>query len=168
MNDLLFINQRKNQANNSTIGDIFEVVAGEWKWFSHIVEDDSTGIKGDKRIPASLPGKPYELKIHPIETPKTVIFRNSTMPYLEKFIEVCGIPGFDLVFFHVLNDEIDTEGCQGPNDIMGNNNTRTLAGKKLGASSSAATERFYSKVYAHLKAGGKAFYEVRDENRLGK
>ena len=164
MNDLYFINQRKNQGNNSTIGDIYEVISGVWKWFSHIVEDDSTGIKGDKRIPA---GK-FELKIHPIETPKTVIFKETSMPYLERFIEVCGIPGFDLVFVHVLNDELDTEGCQGPNDIMGNNNTLTLAGKKLGASSSAATKRFYDKVYPHLKAGGKAFYEVRDENMLGK
>jgi hypothetical protein len=157
---MYIINQRKNQGGNSTIGDIYEILpSGEWKWFSHIIEDDSGGDKGDKRIPAGI----YELKIHPVETPKTIIFRKSSMPYLERFIEVVGIPGFSLVFFHVGNDQNDTEGCQTPNDVMGNNNVST---GKEGSGSTAAVKRFYEKVYPYLKSGGKCIYEVRDESKL--
>lgn len=172
MEDLYFINQRKNQANNSTIGDIYERVnkeTGELKWFAHIPEDDKSGPKGDARMPEGV----YPLKIHPTETPKTIIFRDGvnghpgSMPYLERFIEMMDTqtpPRFGLVFFHVLNNAAETEGCQGPNDNMNNNNN----GPAQGSGSSSATKRFYDKVYAHLKAGGKAWYEIRDEYRLWK
>jgi hypothetical protein len=155
-----FINQRKNQGNNSTIGDIYEKMdSGEWKWFSYIVEDDAVGEKGDKRIPAGF----YELKIHNIVTPKTEIFRKQ-LPWFNFFIEVTGIPGFSLVFWHPGNSERDTEGCQTPNYVMGNNNI----GPITASNSRDACRDFYAKVYPYLESGGKCFYEVRDEIKLWK
>lgn len=157
---MTFINQRKNQANNSTIGDIYEKLgSGEWKWFSYIVEDDASGERGDKRIPSGF----FELKIHATETPKTLLFRK-TLPWFEFFIEVTGIPGFSLVFFHPGNSERDTEGCQCPNYVMGNNNI----GPITASNSRDACRDFYAKVYPYLEGGGKVFYEVRDEVKLWK
>ncbi len=158
---MYFINQRYSQANNSTQGLVMRKAdGGELSFFSHIVEDDATGEKGDKRIPEGF----FELKIHAAETPKTLIFRKS-LPWFEFFIEVVGIPGFSLVFIHPGNDQNDTEGCQTFNDQMGNN---VLLKEKVGGLSRQACERFYALVYPALKRGERVFYEVRDEYHLWK
>lgn len=163
-NQLYFINQRYNQANNSTQGLVTEKTEDGYHFFAHIIEDDNMGGLGDKRIGPGL----YKLQIHPTETPKTLIFRKTSMPYLERFIEVVDYrtpKTFDLVFFHVGNDQADTEGCQTLNDTMGNNSIQTA---KEGSGSTAATKRFYDKVYPFLKAGGSVLYEIRDEQSIWK
>lgn len=155
------ISQRYSSANNSTMCLIFQKMEdGSFKFFCHNVEDDGDGVKGDKRIPEGF----YKLGIHKSETPKTLMFRKS-LPWFKWFIEVLGIPGFSLVFVHPGNDYLDTEGCQLPNDMMGNN---TVTSVKVGGNSRQATERFYALVMPVLESGKEVFYEVRDEYHLWK
>lgn len=154
-----FINQRYSQANNSTQGLVFEKTLEGLAFFSHIVEDDNSGEKGDKRMPAGF----YELKIRKEETELTLKHRKDYGAWFKYHIEVTGIPGHSRVYFHSGNDQKATEGCQLLNDQMGNN---SIQKEKIGALSLQATKRFYEKVYPHLEAGNKAFYEIRDENTL--
>lgn len=152
---------RYSKANNSSQSLFFAkgmVGDSSPKFFCHVIEDDDQGAKGDKRIPAGS----YVLKIHNAVTPKTEFFRKA-MPWFEFFIEVTGIPGFDLVFVHPGNDQQDTEGCLLLNDVMGNNSIQKA---KEGSLSQQACKRFYDLVYPRLKAGEKITITIKDEVAL--
>lgn len=154
---------RYSKANNSSQSLLFvrnSISDGQPLFFSHVIEDDDTGAKGDKRIPSGT----YTLKIHASETPKTLIFRKA-WPWFTFFIEVVGIPGFDLVFVHSGNDQKDTEGCLLLNDVMGNNSIQV---EKEGSLSNQACKRFYDLVYPMLEKGEKITITVKDETEIAK
>ena len=159
-----WILQRYSPQNNSSQGLLLEKTAGNPIFFSHIVEDDDKGEKGDKRFDAGV----YELKIQEALTPLTEQhIKDYNKPgdvWFERHIEVTGIAGHSGVYFHSGNNESHTKMCLLPNDTINNNGIDTAINE--GSRSTQATKRFYQKVYPFLKAGGRAFLEVRDEDKL--
>ncbi len=160
-----WILQRYSAQNNSTQG-LFLQKADPWPiFFSHMVEDDNKGEKGDIRFNAGF----YEFKIQPVVTPLTAKHRIAyNTPQLgnwfENHIEVTGIVGHSGVYMHAGNDEHDTEMCLLPNDTINNNSIDINI--KEGSRSLQAVKRWYELVYPYLKVGGKSFLEVRDEIKL--
>lgn len=161
---MIFIMQRYSPQNNSSQAILLEKTDANPIFFTHIVEDDNKGEKGDKRFDAGF----YELKIQEALTPLTKRhieqYNKPGDVWFERHIEVTGIKGHSGVYFHTGNDEGDTEMCLLPNDTINNNSVDTSI--KEGSRSTQATKRFYQKVYPLLKAGTKVFLEVRDEDKL--
>lgn len=167
MNELIFILQRYSNViinGGSTQGNLFQRIAGYLFFFCHTLEDEQRDIKisGETRIPA---GK-YELKIWNGGKNPNAWVLDHRAKYGDWFkfpIELQNVPGFAGVLIHTGVDQSHTEGCLLLNDTMGNN---SVDGANQGGRSLQAVKRFYEKVYPHLESGGKAWIEVRDENRL--
>jgi hypothetical protein len=172
MQDLNFLLQRYSDNGNSTQGLFFEKIdlsgidMQTLEWFSHTLEDEyrAEKVKGETRIPG---GKVYELKIRQEDTPLTIKHRETynkgeAEPWFEYHIEITGIENFFGCYIHSGISEKHTDGCLLLCDTANNHKIET--GDM--ARSLQAVKRFYQKVYPHLKKGGRAFLEVRDENCL--
>lgn len=155
-----WIHQRYSPQNNSTLGMLFEKTDANPLFFCHLVEDDDKGEKGDKRMPAGF----YELKIRKEDTPLTIKHRATYGPWFVYHVEITGIPGHSGVYPHAGNTEVHTHGCPLLNDTVNNNSIDIDIPD--GSRSTQAFKRWYLKVYPHLVAGGKAFWEIRDEKTL--
>lgn len=160
MNALQFIVQRYSDNGNSTLGLWLERKFRHVEFLAYALEDEYRPEKlpGETRIPADW----YELRLREYLTPLTVKYRQLYPAFFEWHIEVIGVRGFTNVYVHVGNDEADTDACV----LMGDsaNNNQVKRGRIL--ESAAAYERWYRRVHPHLKAGGRAFLEVRDEHFL--
>lgn len=159
MTEMNLIQQRISDNGKSTIGFLLHKETG--KLINFCLEDrhQDVKVKKETRIWAGR----YELKIRKENTPLTIKHRASYGSWFEFHIEITGIKDFSSVYYHAGNDEQDSEACV----LVGNtlNNHNTVAAKPL-VSSIDGTRRFYALVYPHLKAGGKAFVEIRDENNI--
>lgn len=134
----------------------------------HTIEDEKRDIKvpGETRIPSRF----YELKIwNNGQNPNDWVL-NHRIKYnvngdnwFSFPIEVMNVPNFSGVLIHVGYGEQDTDGCILLDDTIGNN---TVDPANQGARSMQAVKRFYQKVYPILATGGKAFLEIRDEDKL--
>jgi hypothetical protein len=150
--------QRYSQAGNSTQSIL---LAENLTFFSHCIEDDSQGEKGDKRIPAG----DYKLTIQRTDTPLTIKHRAAYGEWFRYHIEVSGIVGFSGVYIHAGNDQNDSEGCLLLNDQMGNNSIQSA---KEGAFSVQAIKRFYEKYYPLIDKGETIILKIKDEINLSK
>lgn len=125
--------------------------------FSFIIEDEPRTVKvnGETRIPANK----YKLGIRKEDTPLTKKCRTLTSykGWFKYFIEVLDVKGFTGIYFHILNKESETEGCQGPNMEC-----FLEKGEFIGRRSTEATKAFYEKVYPLLEAGEDVYYEIID------
>jgi hypothetical protein len=160
-----FILQRYSANSESTQGILLEKEPR--KFFSHTIEDQpqTIKVKAETRIPAGF----YELKIMKADTPLTVKHRaaynkGEASPWFNYHIEITGIPGFTSVYVHSGINDDHSAGCLLLVDTMHNNQLEVS--EQVGNRSMQAVKRFYLKVYPILEAGGKAFIEIRDENKL--
>jgi len=103
----------------------------------------------------------YELKLVTIDTPKTIQYRTK-YPWFHDHIEITNVKDFKSVYIHIGNVDEDTDACLIIGDTANNNNVST--GEIT--TSTVCFKRFYEEVYPHLKSGGKAFIEIRDEKSL--
>lgn len=159
-----WILQRYSAQNNSTQGLFLEKADPAPIFFTHVVEDDDKGPKGDIRFIAGF----YPLEINAAETELTkkhrLAYNKPGDEWFEFHIEIKNIVGHSGVYVHAGNDENDTEMCLLLNDTINNNSIDINI--KEGSRSIQAVKRWYQKVYPYLKAGGKSFLEVRDEAKL--
>lgn len=155
-----FILQRYSDNGKSTQGILLEKTLKNPKFFSHVLEDEHRDVKvsAETRIPSGF----YELKIRKEDTVLTIKHRASYGDWFKFHIEVTGIKNFSGVYVHAGNSEKHSEGCLLLNDTA-NNNMIEIGDMSR---STQAVKRFYEKVYPHLDGGGKAFIEVRDEDKL--
>lgn len=147
--------QRYSDSGESTLGLLFL----DNIFFCYTLEDEFRAVKVAKetRIPAGF----YELGLRQEQTPMTIRYQQK-YPWFKKHIEILKVPNFTGVYIHVGNRDTDTDGCVLLGD--GANNNKVIHGEI--AQSTNAFKRFYEKVYPHLNGGGKAFIEIRDENKL--
>lgn len=127
--------------------------------FGFIIEDEPRIVKvdGETRIPAGR----RKLGIRKEDTPLTLKCRKlpGYKGWFKYFIEVLNVPGFSGIYFHILNRENETEGCQGLNYQC-----EVVNGEFEGSLSTAANKAFYEKVYPLLEAGQDVFYEIIDKD----
>lgn len=125
--------------------------------FCFIPEDEARLIKvmGETRIPAGR----YRLMLCKFDTPLTIKHRQNKAysGWFNYHIEVTKVPKFTGVFFHIGNDDDDTEGCQMPN-FSGH-----ITGTEFkGSESSFACKKFYERVEPLLEKGIEVWYNVID------
>jgi hypothetical protein len=163
MNTLNYILQRYSDNRQSTLGFLCKLItyADKLKLFlcGYTLEDEfrESKVSKETRIPA---GK-YEIVIQEVLTEKTKDYQKR-YPWFEKHLMLKNVPNFQGIYIHIGNDDKDTDGCILMGDGVDNN---TIGPGAISASTNCFS-RFYKELYPHLKAGGKAFIEIRDENRL--
>ncbi len=160
-----FILQRYSDNRDCTLGLLFKKIQAGNETKLHFrgysLEDEYRAVKEAKetRIWAGF----YELGLRKDETPKTMQYR-AKYPWFHEHIEILNVKDFKGVYIHIGNRDEDTDACLLLGDTANNNN---VAVGEI-TTSTIAFKRFYEEVYPHLKAGGKAFLEIRDENFLMK
>jgi hypothetical protein len=158
-----YILQRFSDNRESTLGLFFkQIIKGTQKALHFIgygLEDEQRDVKVMKetRIPADT----YEIVIQTIETPKTLQYR-AKYPWFESHLMLKDVKGFIGVYIHIGNNDDDTDACL----LMGDNANNNSIGNGEISNSTVCFARFYKELYPHMKAGGKAFIEIRDESRL--
>lgn len=155
MNNQTYTLQRFSDSGESTLGLMFL----DSIFQCYTLEDEARAVKvaGETRIPAGL----YELKLRQELTPLTQKYR-SRFQWFEWHIEIVNVKGFTNVYIHVGNDDDDTNACVLVGDTANNNRVHTgFIGESV-----PAYERWYKPTLAHLKAGGHAYIDIRDEDRL--
>lgn len=159
-----YVLQRFSDNRESTLGLYFkEIVNGAKKALSFIgygLEDEYRDVKVMKetRVPAGL----YEIVIQQAETPKTLQYQAKYGTWFEKHLMLKDVQNFTAVYLHIGNTDKDTDACL----LMGDNANNNSIGKGEIINSTVCFSRFYKELYPHLKAGGKAFIDIRDESRL--
>jgi hypothetical protein len=152
-------NFRKAHTENSSFG-IFMYELGIPSGV--IIEDEPRAVKvvNETRIKA----KRYKLSILKELTPLTVKHRNSdtykawTKIKFKYHIMLNDVDNFTSIYFHILNTERDTSGCQGGGDTL-----KIVNGEYTAKNSSKFTEEFYSRIYPLLEAGKDVYYTIFDE-----
>lgn len=160
MNRLDFVLQRYSDNGESTLGLWFQRLDDYLKFQHYTLEDEERQVKvpGETRIAAGL----YELKLRQELTPLTQKYRALFPKWFEWHIEIVGVPNFTSIYVHIGTFDTDTNGCILVGDTVGGNATRK--GRIL--ESSIAYQRWYIPTLAHLKAGGVAWLNIRNEKRL--
>lgn len=159
-----YILQRFSDNRTSTLGFICKMTMHHTEikltLLGYTLEDEfrESKVSKETRIPA---GK-YEIIIQEILTDKTKDYQKRYPGWFEKHLMLKDVPGFTGIYIHIGNDDKDTDGCILMGDAVDNN---SIAPGNVG-SSTACFSRFYKELYPHLKAGGKAFIDIRDESRL--
>lgn len=155
-----FVLQRFSDNRDTTLGILLLRMQSKLLFQGYTCEDEYREVKvsGETRIPAGL----YSIVIQKQETPLTLKYRKRYPNWFENHLMIDKVPGFTGVYIHIGNTDSDTEGCILVGDVADNN--------VIGAGSiSASTQcfiRLYNILYHHLKEGGKATIEIRDENKL--
>lgn len=96
----------------------------------------------------------YELKIKKVLTPLTKRYRDK-YEWFEYFIEITGVQDFSHLYYHIGNDDDDTEGCPLLGQTMDTKKKNGWIGR-----STAAYKAFYKKIYPRLKSGEQVFVNV--------
>lgn len=156
---MYFILQRYSDNSDSTLGLLFEKLQDRLRFENYILEDEHRAekVSGETRIDAGI----WELKIQETVTLLTEKYRKK-YPWFENHIEITGLPRHRSVYPHIGNTDEDTEGCPLFGDIVDNN----MITEGAVSYSTQAFKRWYLKVLPHLKTGGRAFIDIRDESRL--
>lgn len=163
MEPLNYILQRYSDNRQSTLGVMLKKITSgkETKTVlqGYTLEDEfrASKVSGETRIPANI----YEIVIHQEVTPKTLQYQKK-YPWFEKHLEIYNVKNFVGIYIHIGNDEKDTDGCVLLGDSVDNN---TITQGTI-SNSTNCFRRFYKELYEHLKAGGKAFIDIRDEIRI--
>lgn len=127
--------------------------------FGFIIEDEPREVKvlGETRIPTGR----YRLGIRKEDTPLTLTHR--LMKYYRGWftyhIEVLDVPGFTDIYFHMVNNEYHTGGCQGGSKEPYINREGEFACRN----STVMMKEFYARVYPLLEKGEDVYYTVIDE-----
>lgn len=149
-------NRRLTHTSNTTLGLLS--FHGFSTPFGFIVEDEPRAIKvnGKTRIPAGR----YKLGIRKEDTPLTLKHRASKWykGWFKYHIEVLNVPGFSGIYFHLVNKESHTSGCQG-----GAKNISIENGEYVAKNSTEMIRKFYEIVYPKLERGEDVYYTVLDE-----
>lgn len=154
-----FILQRFSDNGDSSMSIWLHKEDRKFIMFGLSDEHREVKLKKETRIWAGF----YELKIREELTPLTVKHREAYGSWFEYHIEITGVEDFIGTYIHAGNDDDHTDGCE----LGGNTLTNHFIQEKKPLTSSIdAIRRFYALVYPHLKAGGKAFVEIRDESFL--
>lgn len=148
-------NRRLIHTHNSTLG----ILSYEnFVPVGFIIEDEPREVKvtGKTRIPAGR----YKLGIRKENTPLTLKHRISRFykPWFQYHIEVLNVPNFSGIYFHMLNNETHTAGCQG-----GAKNAHIINGEFTCTNSTEMIREFYEIVYPLLESGIDVFYTIIDE-----
>jgi hypothetical protein len=163
MTDLKYLLQRFSDNRQSTLGFICKYIMTGDKMTLHFcgytLEDEfrESKVSKETRIPA---GK-YEIVIQEVLTDKTKQYQ-AKYPWFEKHIMIKDVPGFVGIYIHIGNEDKDTDGCV----LMGDSADNNVLGPGTITNSTACFSRFYKELYPHLKAGGRAWIEIRDESKL--
>lgn len=163
-----YILQRFSDNRTSTLGLMLKVLQSgglngpftKLYLQGYTLEDEfrESKVSKETRIQA---GK-YEIVIQEVVTSKTQDYQNRYPGWFEKHLMLKDVPGFTGIYIHIGNDDKDTDGCI----LLGDSADNNSIGPGTITNSTACFSRFYKELYPHLKAGGKAFIEIRDENRL--
>lgn len=143
-------NKRFSEKNGATIGLV--TIDGVFECFCLEDAYREKKIMKETRIPAGI----YELRLRTYggfhERYKTAYgSRHKGM------IEICGIPNYEAVLFHIGNTKKDTEGCQLLGHLQSEDMESIIKSKD-------AYLKFYDKVSSVLLKGIKVYYEVIDED----
>lgn len=160
MSDLNFILQRFSDNRKSTLGILLKITSlAKLLFQGYTLEDEfrPSKVKGETRIAANR----YEIVIQTIETPKTLQYREK-YSWFTNHLMLKDVPDFIGIYLHIGNDDKDTDGCI----LMGDNADNNVIGDGSISNSTQCFRRFYIEVYNHLKAGGRAFIDIRDEIKL--
>lgn len=158
-----YILQRYSDNRESTLGMMLKKIEKGTAWALHLMgytlEDEyrPEKVAKDTRIPAGL----YELVIQELTTPLTLKYR-SKYDWFENHIMIKNVPNFTGVYIHVGNNDDHTDACV----LMGDNVNNNSIGNGEITNSTVCFARFYKELYPHLKAKGKAYIEIRDEQKL--
>ena len=153
-----FILQRFSDNGDSSMGLWFHKEEKKFIMFGLADQHQDKKVMKETRLPAGY----HELKIRAEATPLTLKHREAYGSWFEFHIEIMA-PGFVGAYVHAGNDDDDTDGCE----LGGNTLTNHfIQNKKPLTSSIDAVRRFYALAYPHLKAGGRAWVEIRDEEYL--
>jgi len=135
---------------DSTVG----MISGEDLQPAFLLEDEhkDVKVKGDTRIPAGV----YFLKFNKVVTPLTSKYRKR-FPWFTFHIEISGIKNFSNVYYHIGNDEGDTDGCP----LVGQT-CDLSSGEGIIGRSTIAYEIFYKKVSSWLNAGEEVIVQITD------
>jgi hypothetical protein len=163
MSTLNYILQRYSDNRESTIGLMFKKIQKGATWALHLLgyslEDEyrPEKVAKDTRIAAGI----YDLVIQELTTPLTLKYR-AKYNWFENHIMIKNVPNFTGVYIHVGNNDDHTDACV----LMGDNVNNNSIGNGEITNSTNCFRRFYKECYEHLKAGGKASIEIRDESKL--
>jgi hypothetical protein len=156
-----FILQRFSDNKVSTTDLMFEKASDgqHLKFECFALEDEyrEVKVKAETRIPEGF----YEIVIRQEVTEKTKEYQNR-YDWFKKHLEIKNVPGFTGIYIHIGNTDKDTEGCI----LLGDTCTNNQVDNGFIGNSTVAFKRFYLKVFPHLESGGKAFIEIRNENRM--
>lgn len=163
MNTINYLLQRYSDNRKSTLGLMLKRILSGTTPLLHLcgytLEDEfrESKVSKETRIPAAT----YEIVIQTIETPKTLQYRKK-YEWFEKHLMLKDVAGFIGIYIHIGNADEDTDGCI----LMGDSADNNAIGPGTITNSTNSFRRFYKECYDHLKAGGKAFIEIRDESKL--
>lgn len=164
MTALNYILQRFSDNRESTLGLYFKTIVhgsgNKLHFMGYSLEDEyrPEKVAKDTRIPAGI----YELVIQELVTPLTKKYREKHPDWFENHIMLKDVPNYTGVYMHIGNKDDHTDACL----LMGDNANNNSIGDGEIQNSTNCFKRFYKELYPHLKAGGKAFIEIRDESKL--
>lgn len=95
---------RVSKGKHSTLSQLYM----DQLFFCYILEDTIR----ERKIPGStcIPTGIYELKLN-LDAGMNVNYGYKIGKMHQGMVEICGIPTFSLVFFHIGNSHVDTKGC---------------------------------------------------------
>lgn len=155
-----FVLQRFSDNRDTTLGILLLRMQSKLLFQGYTCEDEYREVKekGETRIPAGL----YSIVIQEQETPMTLRYRQRYPNWFKNHLMIKDVPNFTGVYIHIGNTDADTDGCILVGDGADNN---VIGAGSISASTQCFT-RLYNILYNHLKEGGKATIEIRDENKL--
>jgi len=106
-------------------------------------------IAGNTRIPSGF----YEVKLREEITPLTEKYQKK-YPYFTRHIQICDVPQFRHVYFHIGNKAEHSQGCV----LLGKSITTDFVGN-----SAKTFERFYKKIQRLLLAEEKVYVAITDQ-----
>lgn len=156
--------QRYSDNRQSTQGLLFKsIMKGSEKklhLMCYTLEDEyrDEKVMAETRIPAGL----YEVDFNKSDTPLTKKYRAKFPNFFTYHLEIKKVPGFQGIYLHIGNSDVDSMGCILLCDNMDNNSI--TAGN--GGNSTQAFTRVYKEIATALENKDKVFIEIRDESRL--
>jgi uncharacterized circularly permuted ATP-grasp superfamily protein len=163
MSDLKYLLQRFSDNRESTLGLYFKRITSgidqKLHFLGYALEDEyrPQKVAKDTRIPANT----YELVIQTALTTLTQKYRDKH-DWFENHIMLKDVPNYVGVYMHIGNKDDHTDACL----LMGDNANNNSIGDGEIQNSTNCFKRFYKELYPHLKAGGRAWIEIRDESKL--
>jgi len=95
---------RVYEGKNSTLSHLYI----DQLFFCYILEDSIRTLKLAGRT--CIPNGIYEMTLN-VDAGMNLNYRNKIGKNHYGMVEICGVPNFSMVFFHIGNTHLDTKGC---------------------------------------------------------